>query len=78
MGVETLYHYCEIARELTMRPEWMVGRVMRVRIPEVSKGIQTHQQPSRLCIEAVWENSAGCAEGSRTGCNQHWKNQGYF
>ena len=28
MGVETLYHYCEIARELTMRPEWMVGRVI--------------------------------------------------
>ena len=28
MGLETLYHYCEIARELTMRPEWMVGRVI--------------------------------------------------
>ncbi|TDW25774.1 phosphopentomutase [Breznakia blatticola] len=28
MGVETLYKYCEIARELTMRPEWMVGRVI--------------------------------------------------
>ena len=28
MGLETLYHYCEIARELTMRPEWKVGRVI--------------------------------------------------
>ena len=28
MGLETLYHYCEIARELTMREEWMVGRVI--------------------------------------------------
>lgn len=28
MGVETLYHYCEIARELTMRDEWRVGRVI--------------------------------------------------
>ena len=28
MGVETLYHYCEIARELTMRDEWKVGRVI--------------------------------------------------
>lgn len=28
MGLETLYRYCEIARELTMREEWRVGRVI--------------------------------------------------
>ena len=28
MGLETPYHYCEIARELTMRDEWRVGRVI--------------------------------------------------
>lgn len=28
MGLDNLYHYCEIARELTMKPEWMVGRVI--------------------------------------------------
>lgn len=28
MGLETLYYYCEIARELTMRDEWRVGRVI--------------------------------------------------
>lgn len=28
MGLETLYHYCEIARELTMRDECRVGRVI--------------------------------------------------
>ena len=28
MGLGTLYHYCEIARELTMRDEWRVGRVI--------------------------------------------------
>lgn len=28
MGLETLYRYCEIARELTMRDEWRVGRVI--------------------------------------------------
>lgn len=28
MGLENLYHYCEIARELTMRPQWKVGRVI--------------------------------------------------
>ena len=28
MGLETLYHYCEIARVLTMRDEWRVGRVI--------------------------------------------------
>lgn len=28
MGLETLYRYCEIARELTQRPQWKVGRVI--------------------------------------------------
>lgn len=28
MGLETLYKYCEIVRELTMRDEWKVGRVI--------------------------------------------------
>lgn len=28
MGLENLYHYCEIARELTMRDDWRVGRVI--------------------------------------------------
>ncbi len=28
MGLDTLYHYCEIARKLTMKDEWRVGRVI--------------------------------------------------
>ena len=28
MGLSTLYRYCEIARELTMKDEWKVGRVI--------------------------------------------------
>lgn len=28
MGLDTLYRYCEIARELTMKDEWRVGRVI--------------------------------------------------
>lgn len=28
MGLETLYRYCKIARELTMKDEWRVGRVI--------------------------------------------------
>ena len=28
MGLEALYRYCEIARELTMKDEWKVGRVI--------------------------------------------------
>lgn len=27
-GLENLYHFCETAREITMRPEWRVGRVI--------------------------------------------------
>lgn len=28
MGLDNLYHYCEVARRLTMRDEWKVGRVI--------------------------------------------------
>jgi phosphopentomutase len=28
MGLDTLYEYCEIARELTLRDEWKVGRII--------------------------------------------------
>ena len=28
MGLDNLYRYCEIARELTLRDEWRVGRVI--------------------------------------------------
>lgn len=28
MGLENLYKYCEIARELTLKDEWKVGRVI--------------------------------------------------
>lgn len=28
MGLDTLYRYCEIARELTLKDEWKVGRVI--------------------------------------------------
>ena len=28
MGLDNLYKYCEIARELTLKPEWRVGRVI--------------------------------------------------
>ena len=28
MGLETLYHYCEIARKLTLKDEWRVGRII--------------------------------------------------
>lgn len=38
MGVETLYHYCEIARELTMRSEWKVGRVIARPYTGMKKG----------------------------------------
>lgn len=38
MGLKTLYHYCEIARELTRKPEWMVGRVIARPYTGMKKG----------------------------------------
>ena len=38
MGLDTLYHYCEIARELTLRDEWKVGRVIARPYTGMKKG----------------------------------------
>ena len=38
MGLETLYKYCEIARELCMRDEWKVGRVIARPYKGMKKG----------------------------------------
>lgn len=38
MGLETLYRYCSIARELTMRSEWKVGRVIARPYTGMKKG----------------------------------------
>ena len=38
MGVDTLYRYCEIARELTLREEWRVGRVIARPYKGMKKG----------------------------------------
>jgi len=38
MGLETLYRYCEIARELTMKDEWRVGRVIARPYKGMKKG----------------------------------------
>ena len=38
MGLETLYRYCEIARELTLRDEWRVGRVIARPYTGLKKG----------------------------------------
>lgn len=46
MGVETLYHYCEIARELTMKEEWRVGRVIARPYTGLKKG-EFRRTPNR-------------------------------
>ncbi|WP_321022946.1 phosphopentomutase [Enterocloster bolteae] len=38
MGLDNLYHYCEIARELTLRDEWKVGRVITRPYTGMKKG----------------------------------------
>ena len=38
MGLDSLYHYCEIARELTLRDEWKVGRVIAMPYTGMKKG----------------------------------------
>ena len=38
MGLDNLYHYCEIARELTLRDEWKGGRVIARPYTGMKKG----------------------------------------
>ena len=38
MGLDSLYHYCESARELTLRDEWKVGRVIARPYTGMKKG----------------------------------------
>lgn len=42
MGVPKLYEYCEIARELTMREEWKVGRI--IARPYIRKADGTYER----------------------------------
>lgn len=67
MGLETLYRYCEIARELTMREDWRVGRV--IARPYVSKKRGQFKRTAnrhdyalkpygRTCLDAL--KDAGC------------------
>lgn len=48
MGLETLYHYCEIARKLTMRDAWRVGRV--IARPYVGKKKASLSEPATAGI----------------------------
>lgn len=44
MGLDNLYKFCEIARELTMKPEWRVGRV--IARPYVGEGVGSYKRTS--------------------------------
>ena len=46
MGVETLYRYCEIARELTIKEEWRVGLVIARPYTGLKKG-EFRRTPNR-------------------------------
>ncbi len=50
-GLEELYRCCEIAREITMKEEWRVGRVIARPLCGKEKGrVRADQQPPRLCF----------------------------
>ena len=63
--LKELYRCCEIAREITMKDEWKVGRV--IARPYVGK--------KRGEFKALWKNSPGCVKRSGTGFDFRWQNQ---
>lgn len=64
MGLDELYRCCQIARELTMRPEWKVGRVIaRPYIIQNGQYIRTSNRkdyalrpPHNTCLDVLKEN----------------------
>lgn len=64
MGLNELYQCCQIAREITMKPEWKVGRVIaRPYIIRDGKYIRTSNRkdfalkpPSKTCLDVLKEN----------------------
>lgn len=64
MGLDELYRCCQIARELTMRPEWKVGRVIaRPYIIQNGQYIRTSNRkdyalrpPHKTCLDVLKEN----------------------
>ena len=80
MGLETLYHYCEIARELTMKDEWKVGRVIARPYVGKKKGefVRTANRHD-YAVKTDGKNRAQ-RDSKEAGyeCHQHRKNQRYF
>lgn len=64
MGLDELYRCCQIARELTIRPEWKVGRVIaRPYIIQNGQYIRTSNRkdyalkpPHKTCLDVLKEN----------------------
>lgn len=64
MGLDELYRCCQIARELTMRPEWKVGRVIaRPYIIQNGQYIRTSNRkdyalrpPHKTCLDVLKKN----------------------
>ena len=67
-GLDELYRCCEIARKITMKDEWKVGRVIARPYVGKKKG-EFKRQPSRLCAQAIWPNRFECAERCRIRCD---------
>ena len=52
-----LYRCCEIARELTMRDEWKVGRVIaRPYVGEKRGQFVRTSNRRELCLKALWQD----------------------
>ncbi|MFI3227608.1 MAG: phosphopentomutase [Clostridia bacterium] len=64
MGLDNLYKYCKIAREITMKDEWKVGRVIArpytgEKIGEFKRTSNRHDyaiKPEATCLTALQEN----------------------
>ena len=73
-GLEELYRCCEIARELTMKDEWKVGRV--IARPYVGKKRGEFKRTSNrhdYALKPYGRTALNALNGRRSGCNLRGK-----
>ena len=60
-GLDELYRCCEIAREITMKPEWKVGRVSHDHIQERKRArfVRTANRHD-YALKTIWTHSVKC------------------
>lgn len=78
-GLDELYRCCEIAREITMKDEWKVGRVIARPYVRQEKGGSSNVPATVMTThKAIWKNALNALKDCRSGCYFRWQDLRYL